>query len=146
MVVINQGQHCTDDAVLLPVLLRWYIQVWLQLVQKRLHRCLSKPRKILISAVLPAQIVLVKILKITTQAHSSELYYIDWLMTIEHLKYIISTAISKNCNNWRMLNKFKEIMISSWIFSKQEFSKLFPMHCLFTSNIIQYKWYFYFSS
>lgn len=45
-----------------------------------------------------------------------------------------------------MLNKFKEIMISSWIFSKEEFSKLFPMHYLFTSNIIQYKWYFYFGS
>lgn len=69
MVVINQGQHCTDDAVLLPVLLHWYIHVWLQLVQKPLHRCLSKPRQILISPELHAQILLVKILKITTQVH-----------------------------------------------------------------------------
>lgn len=34
------------------------------------------------------QILLVKTLKITTHTHSSELYDIDWQMTIEHLKYL----------------------------------------------------------
>jgi len=134
MVVINQRQHRSDDAVLLPVLLYWYIQVRLPLIQKPLHKCLSKPRQILISPELHAQILLVKILKITTWRHSSELYYIDWVMSIEHWKYMNSKARSKNCNNWRMLNKFKEIMISSWLFSKQWFSILFVMHCLFTST------------
>lgn len=40
-------------------------------------------------------------------------------MTIEHLKYRSSKAMSKSYNNQKTMNKFKEIINNSRIFGEQ---------------------------